>query len=259
MKDISKTAFIFLRLKAYVLHYLKCIKPQTVRVIIFAQGRTGSSLLESLISSTGHFKKRGELLGESGTAVEFPYQYISGLSKLFRKENFIFHLKIYHLLEDRNKQVDPSVFLRKLQEDGWKIIYLKRKNKLNQAMSNLIAARTGVYHKYSEIRVPIRFEVDIDSITKRIEKRLEYDKMEAEVLSNLNYYQVVYEEDLEKSEYHQTTVNNILSYLSLEKREAKTKLLKINTFSHKELVANYHELYKLLKEKEWLGYLDYKK
>ena len=66
---------------AYLFNAIKTKSPDQVRVVIFAQGRTGSTLLESLLCSTGHFFKNGELLNNDTGKNEiiFPTQYIRGL------------------------------------------------------------------------------------------------------------------------------------------------------------------------------------
>lgn len=56
------------------------------RVLIFAQGRTGSTLLESLLASTGQFISYGELLGHSNPDLRHPIRYIEGHAR-FRGES----------------------------------------------------------------------------------------------------------------------------------------------------------------------------
>lgn len=158
------------RLRAYLAHYF-LPKKKGIRVVIFAQGRTGSTLLESLICSTKHFKKGGELLGSHGTRVKFPFQYISGLSRLAKKKNFIFHLKIYHLLRDRKDPIDPGLFLRRLQADGWEIVFLRRTNKLNHVLSNMIRVERGMAQKYDDTPEDFRLRVHPEELAELIEDR----------------------------------------------------------------------------------------
>lgn len=49
--------------RAY-LHYFKPASSQRTRILIFAQGRTGSSLLEDLICSSGYFQPNREILNK---------------------------------------------------------------------------------------------------------------------------------------------------------------------------------------------------
>ena len=115
---------------AYLFNAIKTKSPDQVRAVIFAQGRTGSTLLESLLCSTGHFFKNGELLNNDTGKNEiiFPTQYIRGLSKWESDSNFIFHVKIYQLTRDRKRPVDPTTFMETLCKEGFKVIYLRRNN-----------------------------------------------------------------------------------------------------------------------------------
>lgn len=104
---------------SYILNYVK--KPKrssSVRVVIFAQGRTGSTLLENLLCSTGYFRQNGELLNTSRGEVLFPLQFVNEISKWKPQENFIFHVKIYQLTRDRKRPLDPAFFLETLYKDG---------------------------------------------------------------------------------------------------------------------------------------------
>ncbi|MDY7024190.1 MAG: hypothetical protein SWJ54_23045, partial [Cyanobacteriota bacterium] len=49
-------------LLSYLCEHIRKSSPNQVRTLIFAQGRTGSNLLENLLVSTGYFRKTGEKL-----------------------------------------------------------------------------------------------------------------------------------------------------------------------------------------------------
>ena len=134
----------------YFHNSVKSTTPDNVRLLIFGQGRSGSTLLESLICSTGHFYENGELLNTDRGEILYPIQYIYGLTKRNAFKNFIFHVKVYQLTRDRKRPIDPAKFLNVLYSDGWKIIYLRRKNKVKHQLSNWVAAHRGNYHKYND-------------------------------------------------------------------------------------------------------------
>lgn len=244
------------RIKVYLSYILRLRKQNSKRVLIFAQGRTGSTLLESLLCSTGHFVKSGEVLGSTRSEIKYPFQYISGLSNIATSDNFIFHLKIYHLTRDRTEEVEPTTFLNKIHKDGWKIIFLQRKNKLNHVLSNAIAERRSDYHKYDDSKEIFHFHMDPGILQNKIEERLSFERSEIEALAGLDYLNISYEEDLEKSINHQNSVDKILDFLGLERRDCSTGLKKINTSSQKEVIQNYDEIVSLLKEKGWSEYLE---
>ena len=242
---------------SYILNHAKSKPSDSVRAVIFAQGRTGSTLLESLLCSTGHFRQNGELLGTSQGEVWFPLQFINGLSKWKSPENFIFHLKIYHLTRDRKRPLDPAFFLETLYKDGWKIIYLRRRNKVKHALSNVVVKNRGArhqldtWHKFNDDKEELNVSIDCQRFVSKVEKRLRFDAYEKKVLAKIEYHEVIYEDNLEQSTLHQETVARILDYLSLEPREASTNHRKVNNLPPKELISNYEEFVECLRQQGW--------
>lgn len=249
---------------SYILNYAKPELIDSVRVVIFAQGRTGSTLLESLLCSTGHFNKNGELFDrtQGQSEVLFPIQFVRGLSKWKPQENFIFHVKIYQLTQKRKHPIDPASFLKKLYQDGWKIIYLRRKNKVKHALSNIVVKSRGArnqattWHKFDNNKEELNLFVDCERLVKKVEKRFRFDTYEKEVLKNIEYHEVIYEDDLEQSSSHQKTVDRILDYLSLERREVFTKHKKINNLPLEKLISNYDEFIECLNKQGWNKFIE---
>ena len=240
----------------YLSYFMKPMTTDPVRLVIFAQGRTGSTLLESLLCSTRHFRRNGELLKARHGEIMHPIQYILGRSKIKAHENFIFHVKINQLTEDRKRPVDPVAFLETLCENGWRVIYLRRANKVRHALSNIVAQQRGRYHKYNDNKEELKVHVNCEELVRRVEDRFRREKAEREVLANIKYHEVVYEEDLEEPASHQKTVDRVLNFVSLESRVASTWLEKINTQSLEDLIVNYDEFVAQLRKREWLKFLE---
>lgn len=227
----------------YLWNLLRSDPADQVRVVIFGQGRTGSTLLESLLCSTGHFSENGELLNRNNYGgVAFPAKFIQGLAKWKRDRNFIFHLKIYHLTVDRKKPTEPEGFLDALTVQGWKVIYLRRENEIKHTLSNMIAVQRGEYFKYDDEKEDVQITIeDCDKFAEGLKGRRRHLKQELSALEGLDYCEVIYERDLEGPGTHQATVDRVLDYLSLERREAKTPLRKVNTWPMDVLITNYQE------------------
>lgn len=241
---------------SYFNNYLKPRSKDQIRVAIFGQGRTGSTLLESLLCSTEYFYKNGELLKIEQDEIMFPSQFIRGLSKWKSNKNFIFHVKIYQLTRDRKRPIDPSYFIETLYNDGFNVIYLRRKNIIKHYLSNLVAEQRGEYHKFDDRTENLKLFIDCNSFVNKVKERIRFNEEEIAALANIEYLEVTYEDDLESSITHQNTVNKILKYLSLEKKEAITKFKKINTSSLKELISNYDEFAECMTVQGWENYLD---
>ena len=240
---------------SYFYYFAKLIPSDQIRVLIFGQGRSGSTLLENLICSTGYFRQNGELLNTNRGEILYPIQFILGLSKLKAPGNFIFHVKVYQLTQDRKRPIDPAKFLNALYSDGWKIIYLRRRNKVRQALSNVVANHRGAYHKYTDESEQFSISIDCDNFVDRVNKRFRFEGIERDALANIKYHEVIYEDDLEKPDAHQETINRILDYVSLEHREATTRNRKVNTQSLKDLIVNYNEFVDCLTEQGWQSFI----
>lgn len=241
---------------SYIFNYTKSKPSDSVRAVIFAQGRTGSSLLESLLCSSRHFRQNGELLSVAHGEVLFPTHFIRGLSKWKSGNNFIFHVKVYQLTVDRKRPIDPASFMQGLYSEGWKVIYLRRRNKIKHALSNVLAEHRGAYHKYEDNKEDFKILVDCQRFLERINNRVRIEAAEKDALENIEYHEVVYEDDLLSSSEHQGAVDRLLGYLSLEQREVTTDHRKVNTMSMEELISNYDEFCDCLNGHGWGHFLD---
>ena len=242
--------------KSYFYNFIKPIYPNQVRLLIFGQGRSGSTLLENLICSTGYFSEEGELLNTAKGEIRNPILYIRGLSKERAPEPFIFHVKIYQLTRDRKHPIDPAIFLNELYNDGWKIIYLRRRNKIKHGISNIVASKRNIYHKLDDKKDTFRVSIDCNELIKLVKERFMFDAAEREALSGINYHEVIYEDDLERPNAHQFTINRILDFASLENRKVSTNHQKVITQSLEELIINYDEFVDCLVKQKWQKYLE---
>ena len=241
----------------YLCYYLKPLRRERMRVVLFGQGRSGSTLLENLICSTGYFYESGELLNSNKRGeVKFPYHYITGVSKKKNDSNFIFHVKIYQLTRDRRRAVDAQKFLFDLHADGWKIIYLRRRNKLKHVLSNLVLRHRGEPFKVNDTREEIRLTVNCEEFAALVNERLRLEREELSALEGLNYHEVVYEDDLEKQEMQQLTINRLLSYLSLAEQDVHSRFRKVNDKSLRDLIVNYDEFMDCINQNGWQNYLE---
>lgn len=258
----SKFKSIYFRIKysaqegiAYYHDLTKKLSPEQKRVVIYGQGRTGSTLLESLLVSTGYFTEHGELLTTKFGEVKYPLKFIRGMAKSANPNGFIFHLKPYHLYRDRKNSVEPADFLKALQNEGWFIIHLKRENKMRHALSNIIAKKRGSYHKVEDTQEDLHIHVNCDTLIRKIKKRIRIDRIEEQSLEDIEFYEVVYETSLEYSEKHQPTVNKILKQFALDPKRVSSKQRKVYKTPLPSLITNYHDFTECVKRNGFEKYL----
>jgi LPS sulfotransferase NodH len=216
--------------------------------ILFAQGRTGSTLLGSLLNSHPEIVFEDEILNIDAhrRPFLFPYLYALGRKKMSGASCYGYHVKIYQLSKDH--RIDPKRYMHKARADGWKIIYLKRQNLLRHALSSIRAESTRTYFHYVQKKADPRnkgaMHVQPDDLIRRMEERETYLAQENDVLSGLKTYNVTYELDLITPERQQATCQGVFTYLGLDAGDVKvsTYLERINQGSLPDLISNYEEI-----------------
>ena len=141
------------------------------RLVIFAQGRTGSELLCDLLHSHSLIHCDKEILNQP---VLSPYGHIRRCALSSTKNTYGFKVKIDQLTQ-RQKVRDVKAFLTRLHEEGWKIIYLSRRNLLRHALSDVLRVRSGKAHRYrsrdgAQPKVE-KIPVDCESLLRGMEVR----------------------------------------------------------------------------------------
>ncbi|MDN3204709.1 hypothetical protein [Algoriphagus sediminis] len=231
-------------------------KNQNVKVVIYGQGRSGSTLLESLISSSGYFEEQGEIIRPYRRILGSPLAFVKGFANHYYKENFIFHVKDYQLSDEGLELIDPREFLHKLYKEGWKIVYLNRKNILRQSISKQIANQRNLFHQHNDQNIEKSYQIDLEELEYEIQLRMDYLKKERENLEGLKYEEVCYEEDLLDPRMHQKTINRLLDHFGLGPKKVSTSLKRTGKKPLEKQIKNYAEMVSFLKEKGWDYYLN---
>lgn len=222
------------------------------KFVIFAQDRTGSTLLVDLLNSP-QICCDGEILKERRRF--FLRSFLAAKSvRLRRIEIYGFSVKIKQL-KDTQKVNDIRSFLIDLHEKGWKIIYLKRENFLRQAVSRLVADHRGYRRYLSDPPEQLVIRIDCQELLRRI-KKIEFLRREEEkALSGLPYLELVYEDHLLKPECHQPTLDRIFEYFGIASVPVKTDLVKITPEKFVDFIENYDEFMKIVKDAGYARFL----
>jgi LPS sulfotransferase NodH len=227
------------------------------KIILFAQGRTGSSLVESLLCSTGYFEPTNEPFNVIRKGeVWFPKLFIRGYAKMNKSPNFLFHVKFYQLKYDRKRPVIPRDFLDYLVSHGWEILFLNRSNKILHTLSLMVMLKRGQSGKKDDKDENLKLDLDLEQFEYLAKMRVDYEKEEMEIIKGLEYFEFNYEKDLLDSSKHQDTINRILDYLNLPKKEVNTRMRKVNNKSFEDLILNYDDFIKMVNRNNWNKYLE---
>jgi hypothetical protein len=223
------------------------------RVLIFGLGRSGSTLLEDLLQSTGHFKAHGELFNPSEPIYDDPVQFYIDKATQCHNQHFISHIKVYEMASVIQSGMSKREFLDHLIEQGWQIVYLTRTNKIKHTLSSYRAHESSIFHT-NEI-LPIKnFTIDCFKFKHSVGQFFKWESEEKQILNGLPYMKVEYELHLENQESHQSTINAILNYLELPLRTVSTKHKKVIRGELETIIANYAEF---AEEMRTAGYGEY--
>lgn len=220
------------------------------RFIIYGSGRSGSTLLTSLLNSHPDVFCDGEVLSEKVIRrLHFPLPYIRAISKrasLNGKSTYGCGLMSYQL--ENHLNINHCQFIKDLVLSGWRIIHIRRNNILNVILSILTAQQDNVWElrnsvTYNESRIYVNKKDLLFYIN--IHKFLH--KTEDEILKEVSHYKVVYENDLESGQW-QFVMNNIFNFLELPPKQVSSNLKKKSNKDIADRITNYAEIEPILIE-----------
>jgi len=168
--------------------------PHNTRFILFSQGRTGSNLLRTLLDSHPDIACDGDIFVHRYIKMLSPKLYIKGhLAKASGAKVYGFQLKL-SALEEFEK--DAKRFLSDFHENGWKIIYLRRKNLFRRKMSAKIAIAKNKWlyakEQHLESAQSFKFHWDCDELLASLKDAERREQKDAEVLKELPYLEIIY-------------------------------------------------------------------
>ena len=230
--------------------------PETT-FIVFAQGRTGSTILVDLINRSQNIHCDKEIFGGSmPIKVLFPNFYKRTLRSLQQKPIYGYRVKIYELTMFQGySQAGAIREMRKEFTKGNKIIYLYRKNKFRQAMSSLVAESRGTFHQKLDKTKPSKVKVDHESLPYRINLLNQFTEWEKEAMAGFDRLEIEYETDLLIQENHQATLDKITQYLGSEPATANTDYKRSSKDDISEYVLNYDDVLETLEKSNNMHYL----
>ena len=227
------------------------------KFVVFAQGRTGSELLVSLLNNHPRIHCEGELLNAKlNTKIVFPQLYVQGRRAKYPEKAYGFKVKIYQLTEDQH--TDPQIFMHGLQSKGWKVIYLQRENLLRNSISCILGFQRNKWHDRS--KNPLKeqkFTMACDRLLYELERRDIYTEKEAEILERIDHIKIVYERDLLGGENHQNTCDRLFAYLGLPSVGVRAKLKKTTSNRLSDFIENYEEIESAIAQTKYAKYLSY--
>lgn len=247
-------------------------KKEPKKFIIFFRGRSGSSLLVDLLNKHPLIKAEGEILSRN---VFFPGIYLDLRSYLFLDNIVAYGVKCKRAQIENQANVNnvEQTFLS-LSKRGFKFIYLKRKNKLKQALSAIAAVKRANKMKMQVQGKKVNFfrisQEEKDKFLYLTEKFTIEPKHligstsffervgqeEDQIMNLVPNLEITYETDLLKPQNHQATINKICDFLGIETADCNSNLVKANSDNIRDLVDNASELIDAIEKSKYAHYLD---
>ena len=222
------------------------------RFVVFAQGRSGSTLLTELLNSHPQVYCADEILTWKRRD---PVRYASACSVGHRVDTYGFKVKIYQL-KDAQGMEDPGAFLRRLHEQNWRIVHLQRRNVLRQALSSMVAEQRRIYHEPAGSNDSLPVRVDAVELLRRSDERTRFCVEEARALAALPHLRLTYETDLLRADDHARSAGAVFRFLGLSEVPVTTRTRKIGDKSLSQLLDNAEEVEVAVRGSAYAGLLD---
>lgn len=222
------------------------------RFVIFALGRSGTSLLVTLLDTHPAIRCENELLRFNRVA---PLAFLDNRTRIWGDALHGFHLKFWHLT-DTQRVRDPAGFLKALEDRGALFLHLKRENVAAAAISSIHAKRIRMYHHTeTKTRRLKTMHLDPAELTAAIDWRLRGLERERMMLDGIARHDLSYERDLLDAETRDARLRPTFDYLGVEPHPLSTHLRKSINRPFSEFLENYDELVEVLarrNQEHWL-------
>lgn len=229
-------------------------KLSPIRFVVFGRARSGSTTLVSLLGAVPDLHCDGEILS---SPVPFPRAYVR--ARCARSGSLAYGCKI---LSYQVANVQPlhrrTEFMRRLSEDGFSIIYIKRENLVEHAVSHIRAREFGFHRAAAVSGESGKMLIDPRELLDWIKKSEDMDRFEAVSLAGVPHLALTYERNVAFDELHDPTVLQIADFLQLPTGSGpppKSAYRKVSPRALSDSVANYPELVAALAGTPYSGFL----
>lgn len=208
------------------------------KFLIFAQGRSGSTLLTSTLDSHPEICCDDEILIVPRL---FPRRFIENAARQNNSRAYGFHVKITQLHAWQGIH-DIAAFLKDMESSGWRIIYLWRKNILRQVVSNIFAEAAGTYHMEGKHRRPKSISLPLERLGRELDVRTRLLEAEQVAVKDRNVFEINYERDLQSSENQKETFSALQKFIGVTNVPLSPRLQKMVVSPLSDLVENYDQV-----------------
>ncbi len=221
-------------------------RAMSAKFVIYGQSRSGSTLLVELLNAYPDVQCDDELLNANAGYIRskiglkvirrYPLPYFNYRRWRAGDKGYGFKLLLY--------QTHSPLVLNRLWRTGWRFLHVRRRDVVRQALSSIIASKTGHYHRRQGSEDPAyRVSITIDELDAALTSRERKTARELELIDGIDHLDVVYEDDLLREGDWPSTMAKVSRYLELEPFGVVEPSLKpTDDRSYEEVIENYEYL-----------------
>jgi len=208
-------------------------KPQGKFVLIYCQGRTGSTFLSSALNQYKTCLYEEEVMRRRLWHYK---SFLTGLS--FRKPDvwYVVKVKPMHL---RNHGIPSRDFLHWIHQHQCVLIHLRREDFFEHGLSKIIAAKRGEYFKKLSAD---KLKIDKEYLLEKIAELKEFAQEEKAILGAYGPIEVVYEKDIKPVEAQEATLMKLCKALSIKESYVAPPVFKVLSTNLEDEVLNWDEI-----------------
>ena len=224
------------------------------RFVIVTPGRSGSELLTDLLNAHPDVVCEAEILHDR---LALPERFVAGrAAKAGIGGAKAYGFKIHNGHFGFQALRERPGYLRRLSEDGFHLIFLRRRNLLAQAVSSTIASRTRWHWRRGDGASFTALELDPVEVLMMAYLFEESDRYLEQLLRDLPHTTLIYEEDLLDPGAQQATVDGIVSRLGLAAAPVCSDHIRLTPPKLSDSVANFDALTELIRPTRFARFLD---
>lgn len=239
-------------LKTWLNQYFTAEQVPEKRLVIFSTGRSGSTLLVELLNCFPSVFCDTELLKRR---LVDPLSLIEARASQSQKEIYGFKLLSYQLRDIQISIHNKRNFLKRLSRNGYHTIYLSRENKLQQAISSVLAMAQSRWHS-TKLSDNAAITMDVNVLAQTIKEMEDLAKHEEKLLKSIPHLSLSYEQDLEEKEAHYTTMNKLSDYLNQPFVEPNITLKKLHKGHFSDYIHNWEEVLQFIENSKFSKYIE---
>ena len=223
---------------------------ESPKILIITTARSGSNYLYTLLSSHSRIFCEGEIFNHTALKnkhhtilikliQQFPITYIKHRISVCKKKNKpIYGFKLFPF----QLECDIKPFLTQLQQQGFKLIYLTRRNKISQIISYMVASQKSQWvvqssNEYSDEKI----NLNLDSLSKVVAYYQKTWQALNQLKETFHGLELVYEDDLASPEMIEQLGIKLAHFLSVPIEPLKSKLIKTDRRSDAARISNLNE------------------